>query len=430
MILITLFITILCMINARIKFKNWHNPYFVFNALWFCVTGLIIIGNYYIYEPSPVAIKCVFIGVIGYNLSILMPTFVIGKKTNNISEKNEFTLNTKVVIALSFFVLLFSIINAASSIKSFMDGNSFSEIRENYYTYASSGSIIMYYFGSYLLSPMRYVVILSAIISIFKKKKESKILLSNMVIIVILQSLTSGGRYVLMNTVFMFICGFFLFKSDRKMPFKRKLLFIGLVIIFSYFIIFLTNERATYRSMGMTTFQRAYLTIYEYFVGSVTYLGKVLEKYPFLPGSTYGLNFAAGFITPIFAMATFLNILSYPAKFNIIGIYACDVLKIGIYTFYNAMPTAFGYFYIDGGLIFTLLESLLFGYICKKIYLRALGGNLLFAAIYILLFVQICNMSTRWFFYSSDYCLAFLYIRFFMRKFTKENKTLDCNNIR
>ena len=98
----------------------------------------------------------------------------------------------------------------------------------------------------------------------------------------------------------------------------------------------------------------------------------------------------------------------YPAIFSVIGTYACEVLKIGPSSFYNAMPTIFGYFYIDGGFALVFIEAWLFGYICKRLYQRGKSGNVLMAAMYILVFAQICNSSTRCFFYLADYCLAFI----------------------
>ena len=99
------------------------------------------------------------------------------------------------------------------------------------------------------------------------------------------------------------------------------------------------------------------------------------------------------------------------------------MLRIGPATYYNAMPTIFGYFFIDGGFALTFIEAWLFGYICKRIYIVAKNGNVYFISVFILLFIQICNSSTRWFFYSPDYCLAMIYLRLIM------TQTNDTGNI-
>ena len=140
-------------------------------------------------------------------------------------------------------------------------------------------------------------------------------------------------------------------------------------------------------------------------------MGKVVETSPEIIGKTFGLNMIAGFLIPIFVVFNFLHIVPYPQVFNYIGTYACAVLQIGPNTYYNAMPTIFGYFYIDGGLILTFIEAWIFGYVCKRVFEKAMDGSLLNVAFYLLIFIQICNSSTRWFFYSPEFCLAFIFLR-------------------
>ena len=415
--------TCICMIYSRKRYDNWYNPYFIFNLLWLCVFSLLLIGNHFVFEPSKLALICVSFGIIGFNLSIISPklTFKGYSIINNTRCKYEF--NYKMALLISSIALILSIISSISSLKAFISGTSFVDIRHEYYTYTGSGSVISYYIRNYVSKPLRYIVILSTIISVFKEKRKSIILLVNTVIIVLCEVISSGGRYVLMNTMFMFICGFFIFTNKKNVSKKSKILLTIFILGLLYMIVFLTNERATYQSLGMNTGQRLYLTIYEYFAGSITYLGEMVKTYPFLSGKTFGLNFFAGFLTPVFTLFTYLHLIPYPEVFNTIGTYACDVLQIGNSTYYNAMPTAFGYFYIDGGIVAAFLEAWIIGYISKRIYEVASANNLIYCAMYILLFIQLCNMSTRWFFFSADYCLAFIYLRLLFKKNSNHNLT-------
>lgn len=404
------------MISAYRKNKSISDPYVAFNILWVGVAALINIGNEYIYEPSITALTCVLFGVIGFNLSRFTPNLVLGKSQLGLFQSDNFVINYHQAYIISIIVLILSAFSAASAIRAFMSGASFSSIRSDYYTYTSAESIYLYYLRNYVLSPLRYVVIIVSIIGVIKKEKISKWLLINTIGIIILQSITSGGRYVLMNTVFMLLCGFSLFGDKERITMKQKIIIVVIVALFSYLIVYLTNDRASYITQNMTIGERLYHTVYAYFVGSTTYLGEVVKKSPFIVGSTYGINFVAGFIAPIFVVFTFLHLIPYPAVFSVIGTYACEVLRIGPATFYNAMPTIFGYFYIDGGFVLVFIEAWLFGYICKRLYQRGKSGNLLMSAMYILIFAQICNSSTRWFFYSSDYCLAFFFLNVVIRR--------------
>lgn len=413
--IVILLVTVGFLIGAYKKNKSISNPYVAFNILWVGVAALINIGNKYVYEPSTTAMTCIFIGIMGFNLSRFTPKLVLGKiKTPHI---DAYDINYRRAYIFSIVVLILSALSAASAIQSFMGGASFSSIRSDYYTYASGESVYMYYFRNYVLSPLRYVVIISAIIGVLQKKKVSKWLLINTIGIIILQAITNGGRYVLMNTIFMIICGYSLFRNKDHITVKQKMIIAAVIALFSYVIVFLTNDRATFITQNMTVGERLYHTVYEYFAGSTTYLGEVVRKTPSIVGSTHGINFIAGYIMPLFVVLNFLHLIPYPAVFTVIGTYACEVLQIGSATYYNAMPTIFGYFFIDGGYVLVFVESWLFGYICKRLYLRGKSGNMLMSAMYILIFIQICNSSTRWFFYSSDYCLAYLYLNTVVKKY-------------
>lgn len=413
------------LVAAYRKNKSISNPYVAFNILWVGVAVLINIGNKYVYEPSMTALICVLVGIVGFNLSSSTPKLKLGNSQLRLFQINEFTINYHTAYIISFIVLILSAFSATSAIQAFMGGASFSSIRNDYYTYASVESKYMYYFRNYMLSPLRYVVIITTIIGIIKKEKISRWLLINTIGIIILQSITSGGRYVLMNTIFMMLCGYSLFGDKERITAKQKIVIVAVVALFSYLIVFLTNARATYITQNMSVGERLYHTVYVYFAGSTTYLGEVAHKTPTIIGSTLGVNFLAGFITPIFVALNFMHLIPYPAVFSVIGTYACEVLRIGPSTFYNAMPTIFGYFFIDGGFVLVFVEAWLFGYICKRIYQRGKSGNLLMSAMYILIFAQICNSSTRWFFYSADYCLAF----FCLNIVIKRTKTIRKNEI-
>ena len=410
-------ISLVGVIISHKKFKNWYNPYTVFNVLWTLVGILIAIGNENIYTPTGEAILCICIGIIAFNLSMISPHLVLGKSSKkfNIFIEKQFWLDTERAYIISVVVLIFSGLIAAKAISSFVAGNSFSDIRTDYYAISSTENMWLYYAKDYILYPFRYVVIISSVIALFSNENKKYLLLANSLCIVILQSITNGGRYILMNSIFMFICGYCLFANKQKIQFKQKIALLFLVIILSYMIIFLTNNRNSFITKDMSTLQRLYLTIYEYFAGSVTYLGEVVKKTPQLIGMTKGVNFVAGWIIPICSIFTFCGLMPYPQILNIIGLYACEVLKIGPKTYYNAMPTIFGYFYIDGGILFVFIEAWILGYICKRIYLRSEKKDLLFKAFYILIFIQICNSSTRWFFFSTDYCLAYIYMLLIIR---------------
>lgn len=409
-----LVITISGLLIGKSKYKNWINPYSIFNLLWLVVDILLIIGNTNVYEPSKVAYSCVFIGILAYNLSVFTPKLVIG---NHRGYQGAYYLSDRAILFVAIITLVLSVIMAGDSIRNILNGVSISDARILYFTYDTSSSLLMYYVRNYMALPLGYVVIALTVLELFGEDgNKRKYLLWVSIAIIALQAIASGGRYILMNSLFAFICGFYFYKKQNKFSSRQKMILFLLVAVAAYGIVYLTDSRSTMLMQNMTMGEKLYTTIYQYFAGSVTYLGKVIENTPEVVGSTMGINFAAGFISPFFVVLNYLHILPYPRIFNVIGTNACVQLLIGPHTYYNAMPTIFGYFYIDGGLILTFIEAWFFGYIAKRVYENATENRLLYVAFYVLLFIQICNSSTRWFMYTPDFSLAFVYMCLVIRK--------------
>ena len=402
---------------SKNKYKNAGNPYTVFNTLWFFVMLLITIGCSGVYAPSTEALTCVLIGILFFNLSMFSPLghiSGIGRVTSGKDEKKF--IDTKRLKWLSTIAVILCLYSAIYSITQLLNGVSFSVIRNNYYQISENNTEIMYYMRNWVIIPIANASTVLIIVDAFNRRKIETQLVINLVLCVLLQAITNGGRYVLVNCIFMFVC-MYLIKKDSfggiPKRIKRIAVFLGIIVFWG--ILTLTNERTTF-STDLSFFDRIYRTLYVYFCGSVTYLGKVIEKNPEVMGTTHGINFFGGVLAVISSVLSRLHIISYPDKLNYIGRYACQLLQIGNGTYYNAMPTIFGYFYIDGKLVLTALESFLFGCACKRQYIKTVNSDILSITWYVLLFVQICVSSTRWFFFSGDYILSFLVLFLFMKK--------------
>lgn len=403
---------------SAIKDRSACSPYVTFNLVWVLVGILLAIGDCHIYQPSVSAVLVILIGVIGFNLSIVFPRFTINGKRLLVKEGARVFLAERCRILATVLVICWIIVSS-SSILMLASGSGLSDIRLNYYS--AAGPLWMYYLKNYFLLPGTDAVIVASIISFIRQEKEARSLLVLSVILVLLRAISSGGRYVLINTLFMVLCALALFKALSNLSPKKKVVLFVLIFAFSLLVVVFTNSRTTVNTESMSLFEKLYFTVYSYFAGSVTYLSKVVSVFPQVEGSTFGACAIGGFITPIFAVLSFLKIMPYPAFMNVVGTYACTQLAIGPATFYNAMPTAFGYFFFDGSFIGVFFEALIFGYICNRTYRVAQSGNLLFVAFYIVIFVQICMISTRWFFFTPDSALVFFYLAFLFRLSGKDS---------
>ena len=411
-----IFIIAICLFFAIRSIKYYGalvNPHFAFNVLWLVVSTFLIIGNPLIYAPSDTSVFCVLTGIIGYNLSMYSYRIRIRQH----SEDTAYYLNEKILSVCALIVLILMLNSAIASIRDILSGVSFSQIRNEYFTYDTSERLREYYLRNLVSLPLGNAVVAATITAYASRTvKKNKLLLFSSFAIVILQAITSGGRYILMNSFFMILCAFAVYKNEYKVKTKQKILILISFIVLGWLIVYLTDNRASYIMRDMNILEKLYTTIYTYFSGSVTYLGEVIKRNPEIVGSTYGINLYAGFIRPIIIALVYLRFISYPEIFNVIGKYACAQLQIGPMSYYNAMPTVFGYFFIDGGYILTFIEAFIFGYICKRLFTESKKGKLMITVMYVLIFSQICNSSTRWFLYTPDFALAFIYIRIFFRK--------------
>ena len=408
--------TLICIFFAYKKYKDWYNPYIIFNTLWLTISILLHIGNKLVDKPNLAAYMCICTGVIFFNLSMVLPKFIwINKKQTFNVKKYEYKINTRRLLLLSYILLIISFFLVHNSIRLLINGKTFVDVINAYFTINENSYLLIYYISSYIIRPLKYVLIVFALVLLFNREENRWKIIINTLIIVILQTISDGGRTILVSIIFMFMCTSAIFSYNKKRSFKFKFLILFLSILFGYGILFLTNNRISFYAREMTLIQKIYNTIYLYFVGSITYIGKVIETNPDIIGSTKGVNFFAGIIAPFVAFLTFLDIISYPKILSIIGTYACAELRIGR-VWFNALPTIFGYFYIDGGLFLTAIESIIFGYICKRFYINTKNNNLYYILLYILIFLQICLSSCRWLFYSPDYMFAFFYMIFFLKR--------------
>lgn len=409
---------IVCFFGSWYRYKTIYNPFSIMNILWGIVLLLLCIGNRFVDTPNNEALMCITVGLFAFNITMLIPQYCFKLGNSNLAipgAYSEYTFNLRIATILSVVVFAFSLIFAETAIKAVMSGTSFAVIRKDYYSYGDRSSVLLSYFRSYCLIPARYVVVVAAIYSFFKKISNTIVLKICAISILILQTITEGGRGVLVTALYMFIGGYFLFSSEKKLTTWQKIRFVVLLIVILWVIVFLTNDRATSNMINMTGWERIQYTFYLYFAGSVSYLEAVIKNTPFIVGSTHGVNFIAGWITPFFVLLTGLGVIRYPEFLQTIGKYACIELSIGR-IHYNALPTAFGYFYFDGGYVLTFVFSVIFAYVCRSVYINAKNGNLLHQMFYIMLFVQLCNFSTRWKFYGVDFCLAFVYMRMIVTK--------------
>lgn len=242
--------TLFFIISYR-KSKCISDPYVAFNVFWGAFVAWISVSNKNVYGPTDIALVCVLVGIIDFNFSMLTSRLIFVERGMGVFQCNDYYIDYKRLYALSLIVLVLSAFGTAGALRAFMTGTSFGEICTDYYTLTLSEDTYMYYFKEYVFSSLRYVVLISTIIGVLSRRKGNKWLIINTIGIVILQVMTTGTRYILMNTIFMMLCGYSLFDDKEKITIKQRITIIIVALLFSYLIVFLTNGIAFYLSQDM-----------------------------------------------------------------------------------------------------------------------------------------------------------------------------------
>ena len=402
-----------------IKYRSVISPLIIFNLLW----GVVLLLQPYssefgVYPAGSETLTIVCVGIIGFDIGAVFLTARV--HIGLLSEPCRYEIRPTVVRILITFSIFYLVYSAYTSIGLLASGAEFLDIRTEYYSDAS----LDYYIKYYISMPLQYVTLIAAFISL-KEKNFDFFLLGAAILTILLQVLQSGGRYIILNAIYMLVVIVLFFKLHKKMTIKIKCLVGSILFLLVYGIIYLTGSRTTAYTSNMEWYEQIAHVFYTYFAGSVTYMDILLKLYPWIDSATYGINFFAGFISPAFSFLTFIKFLPYPEIFKMIGQYATVPVAIGSSVYYNAMPTMFMYFYMDFGLMGVFLESVLLGSISIKVFRKMVRQmDWLSIGQYLLISVLLLNSSERWFLYNPGFALTFVYLWFLCKK-ERRNKPSD-----
>lgn len=417
---ITIIICVLGMLYALFRFNNYISPLFIFNFVWLITIILLKIPkSFVIDEPSSEVLWIVLTGIIGFNSYTIISDIVLKNKKvvfkYNSNSYLTYFYNSppeKWIKIISTCVVMYSTFCALESIVQLINGTSMDTLRNVYFEKGNS-------FDSYIAQPFQYLVIIFSLNAIFSKKKNPYIIMCGFLTI-LLKVLDSGGRFIILNTGYMLIGLIFIKRHNISLTKKQKKMFMRVIILLVMGVLIITNVRTSEVAenvMYSNIVEKIIFTVMNYFSTSLVHLSKILSKYD-IKGTTYGANFVAGFLDPLFVGIGYTHLVDYPQILQVIGEYCTETIKVGPNLYFNAFISIFGYFYIDGGYVGVFLEAALLNMIGTKFYksMNIRKCDWLSVTFYILYIVLLFNASTRWFMYSASFALVFLYAKICSRK--------------
>lgn len=217
-----------------------------------------------------------------------------------------------------------------------------------------------------IIEPLKAIIpIISAYDFFYDKKHKQKIMVQVFSILVLVTSTIAGvgGRFSILCFILYYFMAFIIFEKVKKIDIKK---YKKLYIIFASVALMIVILYTTLRT-GKGNFFRQF---YKYFSIPPTLLSLWLENIKNIP-HTYGLLTTFGIHSYIFRGLKIvgLNFL-VPDIYDKLYTYITNAekfLNVGIGNA-NAFVTPIYYFYIDGGYIFTIIASTIFGILISRQY--------------------------------------------------------------
>lgn len=431
-------------ISIIIKKSKCIKPSTLFFALWTFILFLSSLNLYNINSPSNEAYFLIILmlifffcgSLIGNILKIHVPNFISKyKKSKKILDIKPRYL---IFFGLSFFRILFNLIDCVVLFKEYSNGTPMWQIRnwtlepfgsEN--PILSRRSFLEEAFRTTILSPFADLVPPITAYSFFysKNKKEKYALLINSFVMLIVSSLSGGGgRLGFIYYIGCFILAFFIFCKDintTKNIIKKYIKVIVVLITIGFiFVVGYTVIRN-----GIGTFTKE---VYTYFALPPTLLSEWL---PTLKESenTFGLLTTFGIHSYFFRALQFVGLdWLVPQIYNNAYQYIlnAEIFKNVGYGIANAFVTPIYYFFLDGGYPFVCIASFVFGYlvmaVCRK---TEKNINIKSFTIYTLMMYGVFLSFTRIQTIVPSYIISFIFVWIILRTIKeKEEKKEDKQN--
>lgn len=334
------------------------SPVFIFGTLWLMICNLSAMRLYGFTGYSEKAVAMIMSGVICFIIGCIIAQLILGNQYKDHKPSN-LNLNFTFLNILLFVTCIGVTVQLFVSVKSFLSGASYLEVRGDMLGYTdTAGQSLINSFVSFFCSPAETVLFPIALLCAFRKRRKKFCLFSFYAFLASVVS--SGGRLGVLYAIFqvLAVCIFLKVKISKKV--KKRVIKIVLICICALFI--LTNLRSA---------NSIWKSVYQYFtipIGLFSHYINVLDLANFH-------SFGGAFVYP---MCYLLRLIcgftgsSYSFLDNLVYYvgYPQNVWVGGLFpdSSFNAFCTMFYYFYMDGRVLGIVICSLLAGAACGLIF--------------------------------------------------------------
>lgn len=350
--------------------NNRHNPMFLFNIEWGLILGLALLNISGFYPISEYTAFIILLGVLGFNLGIFCSSKIIGNEYNyNIIDVERFTqmpANRLIVEVIFIFPVIYLATKMMRVLPMLQSGLSYGYIRVQYWTtktIVTSG--FDYFLNNTVCKACELVLVTYLLLEIFQKKVKIRHLLLA-IFTIVLEVFIAGGRMILLETIFAIAIIFSISGISYNIPknFRRRIKkFLYAIILLAILgIIFMTGDRQS--DMSVTG------AVLSNFTLCLPLMDHLIDIVHTTGDMTYGFVFFRGIFEIICTFTGPLGIFNFPTILSQLDKYTNPFYSISNSQTANAYTSMFFDFYLDFGLLGVVMESLIFGFIIQRIYLR------------------------------------------------------------
>ena len=366
----TVIISLLLAYVGKHNNNNRQNPMFLFNIEWSLILGLALFNTLGFNTISEYTAFIILLGVIGFNLGIFCGTKIIGNAYDyNVIDLERFIqmpANRLIVEVIFIFPPIYLATKMMKVLPMLQSGLSYGYIRVQYWTtktIVTSG--FDYFLNNTVCKACELVLVTYLLLEIFQRRvKIHHLLLA--ICTIALEVFIAGGRMILLETIFAIAIIFSISGISYDIPeiFRRRIKKILYVIILLaiFGIVFMTGDRQSEMSVAgavLSNFTLC-LPLMDHLIDIVHTTGDM----------TYGFVFFRGIFEIICTFTGPLGIFNFPTILSQLDKYTNPFYSISNSQTANAYTSMFFDFYLDFGLLGVVMESLIFGFIIQRIYLR------------------------------------------------------------
>ena len=394
------------------KHKSYA-PYTVFALFWSIILAFYFVGKNSWYEVDAYVAFIILFGNILFLIATYLTSASVSKVNREDYSKNDNGLDYIGVLILTILTLLWLSRGLVDRLGMLLRGMSFNEIYIYYRINGTDngGSLLSTMLSILIARPFTYCSICILAYELLKNGTKKKWVIITQIIILVMSIIQSGKRSMPIYFIFViFIESIRLkkFARSRAVLRKHKLIVAVLIAVVVIAVFWISGRRDT-----------------DVLKSASVYLAGGIPSFSIRSGligtNYFGLGLLHGLLVPTVLMLHGIFKVPYPDWYLSLDslVEAADYIQIGSGQSINAFNTLYYTPFIDGGIVFVIIEMILIGSIYGVVYKRLQRNETVrYALIYQMLMIGIAGSMYTLYFTQYPYALAFFYILFLTRRKT------------